>query len=180
MSQKCEICEEIERVPLPDRSRPVCYGAEDLNLVWRWIWVGRRVCFRVSSLIVAMKPKPPIKNIRDGLDDDNDDEYLFQLPQSSSIWKRRLYSFLLDKLKLLGNHQYPFMTLFFVSLKMWIIIIMWFVFASIAHRWYLGPLYILGTSFVIILLNLRKQKPNYGQKRYLKGGTYDYTHLDYS
>ncbi|PON56874.1 Ubiquitin domain containing protein [Trema orientale] len=57
-----------------------------------------------DSLIVAVKPKPPVKNLRDGLDDDDDDEDLkFQLPQSSSRWKRRLYFFLHDKLKLPGE-----------------------------------------------------------------------------
>ncbi|KAL5550917.1 hypothetical protein UlMin_001093 [Ulmus minor] len=110
-----------------------------------------------DSLIVAVKPKPPVKHLRDGLDDEDDDEDLkFQLPQSSSRWKKRLYSFLHDKLKL---PDILLMALFSLSLKMWIIIIMWFIFAPIAHRWYLGPLYILGTGFVIILLNLGKRKP---------------------
>ncbi|PON57086.1 Ubiquitin domain containing protein [Parasponia andersonii] len=58
-----------------------------------------------DSLIVAVKPKPPVKNLRDGLDDDDDDDedLKFQLPQSSSRWKRRLYFFLHDKLKLPGK-----------------------------------------------------------------------------
>ncbi|PNY10928.1 hypothetical protein L195_g007522 [Trifolium pratense] len=53
-----------------------------------------------DCLIVAVKPKPPVK---DGHDNDDDDEDLkFQLPHSSSRWKKRLYSFLHDKLKLPG------------------------------------------------------------------------------
>ncbi|BBH02917.1 ubiquitin family protein [Prunus dulcis] len=137
-----------------------------------------------DSLIVAVKPKAPVKHIKDGFDDDDDDEDLkFQLPQSSSQWKRTLYSFLHDKLKLPGRHQAEFllstkrtqctdrklfcvslidillMAIFSLSVKMWIIIIMWFILAPVAHRWDVGPLYILGTGFGIILLNLGKRQP---------------------
>nr|KJB51673.1 hypothetical protein B456_008G228100 [Gossypium raimondii]KJB51675.1 hypothetical protein B456_008G228100 [Gossypium raimondii] len=49
-----------------------------------------------DSLIVAVKPKAP-----SGLDIDDDEEDLkFQLPQSTSWWKKKLYSFLLNRLKL--------------------------------------------------------------------------------
>ncbi|KAF3449473.1 hypothetical protein FNV43_RR10201 [Rhamnella rubrinervis] len=109
-----------------------------------------------DSLIVAVKPKPPVKHHREGLDDDEDDDLKFQLPQSSSQWKRRLYSFLHDKLKL---PDILLMAIFSLSLKMWVLIIMWFILAPIAHRWDLGPLYILGTGFVIILFNLGQRKP---------------------
>ncbi|GMY29794.1 ubiquitin family, partial [Fagus crenata] len=110
-----------------------------------------------DSLIVAVKPKPPVKHLRDGFDDDDDDEDLkFQLPQSSSQWKRRLYSFLHNKLKL---PDILLMAIFTLSLKAWAIIVLWFILAPVAHRWDLGPLYILGTGFVIIVLNLGQRKP---------------------
>ncbi|KAG4214325.1 hypothetical protein ERO13_A01G114301v2 [Gossypium hirsutum] len=49
-----------------------------------------------DSLIVAVKPKA-----LSGLDIDDDEEDLkFQLPQSTSWWKKKLYSFLLNRLKL--------------------------------------------------------------------------------
>uniref|UniRef100_K7KPM3 Ubiquitin-like domain-containing protein n=1 Tax=Glycine max TaxID=3847 RepID=K7KPM3_SOYBN len=51
-----------------------------------------------DCLIVAVKPMPPVK---DGYDNDDEDEDLkFRLPHSSSWWKKRLYSFLHDNLKL--------------------------------------------------------------------------------
>lgn len=109
-----------------------------------------------DSLIVAVKPKPPAKHLRDGLDDDDDDDLKFQLPQSSSRWKRRVYTVLHDKLKL---PDILLMAIFSLSLKMWVIIIMWFILAPVAHRWDIGPLYILGTGFGIILLNLGQRKP---------------------
>ncbi|AES90832.1 uncharacterized protein [Medicago truncatula] len=90
-----------------------------------------------DSLIVAVKPKPPVK---DGHDNDDDDEDLkFQLPQSSSRWKKKLYSFLHDKLKL---PDIILMVIFTLSLKAWVLIIMWFILAPVAHRWDLGPLYL--------------------------------------
>lgn len=111
-----------------------------------------------DSLIVAVKPKPPSKNLRDALDDDDDDneDLKFQLPHSSSRWKRKLYCFLHDKLKL---PDILLMAIFSLSLKMWIIILLWFILAPVAHRWDLGPLYILGTGFAIILWNLGHRQP---------------------
>ncbi|KDP29812.1 hypothetical protein JCGZ_19318 [Jatropha curcas] len=106
-----------------------------------------------DSLIVAVKPNPPAKHLRDGFDDD--DDLKFQLPQSTSRWKRRLYFFLHDKLKLPGI---LLMALFSLSLKVWILIILWFILAPVAHRWDLGPLYILGTGFSIIFFNLGRRQ----------------------
>lgn len=90
----------------------------------------------------------------------------FQLPHSSSQWKRKLYSFLHDKLKLPGNHlvelQLTFkikyllieffllsfmidillMAIFSLSLKAWAVIVLWFILAPVAHRLELGPLFV--------------------------------------
>ena len=38
--------------------------------------IHRMLLFVLDSLIVAVKPKPPNKSLRDGLDDDDDDEDL--------------------------------------------------------------------------------------------------------
>ncbi|XP_004509013.1 uncharacterized protein [Cicer arietinum] len=90
-----------------------------------------------DCLIVAVKPKPPVK---DGHDNEDDDEDLkFQLPHTSSRWKKKLYSFLHDNLKL---PDILLMVIFTLSLKAWVLIIMWFVLAPVAHRWDLGPLYL--------------------------------------
>ncbi|XP_043693921.1 uncharacterized protein LOC122644606 [Telopea speciosissima] len=120
---------------------------------------GDDVSLRLSdgdSLIVAVKPKPPAKNVQNGFDDDDEDDDLkFQIPESASWWKKRLFSFLHDKLKL------PYVLLvaiFSISLKAWAVIILWFALAPVAHRWDLGPLYILGTGFCIILFNLGQRQ----------------------
>uniref|UniRef100_A0A5B7AIT7 SAYSvFN domain-containing protein n=1 Tax=Davidia involucrata TaxID=16924 RepID=A0A5B7AIT7_DAVIN len=111
-----------------------------------------------DSLVVAVKPKPPVKHIRDGLDDDDDDDdddLKFQLPHSTSGWKRSLFSFLHDKLRL---PDMLLMAIFSLSLKVWAVIIIWFILAPVAYRWDLGPLYILGTGFTVIFLNLGKRQ----------------------
>ncbi|KAG5540079.1 hypothetical protein RHGRI_020344 [Rhododendron griersonianum] len=109
-----------------------------------------------DSLIVAVKPKPPVKYNGDVLDEDDDEEDLkFQLPRLTSGWKRMLFSFLHDKLSL---PDMLLMAIFSVSLKGWAIIVMWFILAPVAHRWDLGPLYILATGFAIIFFNLGKRQ----------------------
>lgn len=109
-----------------------------------------------DSLIVAVKPKPPVKHIQDGLDEDDDEEDLkFQLPQLTSGWKRTLYSFLHNKLRL---PDMLLIAIFSLSLKAWAIIVLWFIFAPVAHSWDLGPLYIIATGFAIIFLNLGKRQ----------------------
>ncbi|EEF42448.1 uncharacterized protein LOC8284626 [Ricinus communis] len=107
-----------------------------------------------DSLIVAVKPKPPAKHLHDGFDFD-DDDLKFQLPQSTSRWKRRIYSFLHDKLKI---SDILLMALFSLSLKAWAVIVLWFGLAPVAHRWDLGPLYMLGTGFSIIFFNLGRRQ----------------------
>ncbi|GAV64433.1 SAYSvFN domain-containing protein, partial [Cephalotus follicularis] len=108
-----------------------------------------------DSLIVAVKPKPPAGVDIDD-DDDDDEDLKFQFPPSTSRWKRKLYSFLHDKLKL---PDVILMAIFSLSLKTWAVIVLWFIMAPVAHKWDLGPLFILGTGFAIILLNLGKRQP---------------------
>ncbi|KAK7346825.1 hypothetical protein VNO80_21348 [Phaseolus coccineus] len=106
-----------------------------------------------DCLIVAVKPKPPVKDEYDN--DDDDEDLKFRLPHSSSRWKKRLYSFLHDNLKL---PDIVLMVIFTLSLKAWLLITLWFILAPVAHRWDLGPLYILATGFCLILFNLGKRQ----------------------
>ncbi|KAJ9556065.1 hypothetical protein OSB04_010679 [Centaurea solstitialis] len=106
-----------------------------------------------DTLIVAVKPKPPAKHIQNGFDED-EEELKFQLPECSG-WKRRLFIILHDKLKI---PDMLLMAIFSLSTKVWAVIIMWFILAPIAHRLDVGPLYILGTGFAIIFLNLGQRQ----------------------
>ncbi|MFS7893577.1 putative SAYSvFN domain-containing protein [Helianthus anomalus] len=106
-----------------------------------------------DTVIVAVKPKPPAKHIQSGFDDD--EELKFQVPELNSRWKRRLFVILHDKLKI---PDMLLMAIFSLSLKAWAVFIMWFMLAPIAHKWDVGPLYILGTGFAIIFVNLGKRE----------------------
>lgn len=44
------------------------------------------------------------------------------------------------------------MVIFTLSLKAWVLIIMWFVLAPVAHRWDLGPLYVCLFSSLLFCL----------------------------
>ncbi|XP_068651224.1 uncharacterized protein [Aristolochia californica] len=101
-----------------------------------------------DSLMVAVAPQPPAGLIGD---DDEDDDLRFRIPWSTSRWKRVVFTFLQEKMKV---PDIMLMVLFSISLKGWAVIITWFLLAPVAHRWDLGPLYILGTGFAIILINL--------------------------
>ena len=47
------------------------------------------------------------------------------------------------------------MIIFTLSLKAWVLIIMWFILAPVAHRWDLGPLYVcLLSSFLLFVFFL--------------------------
>ncbi|XP_074269912.1 uncharacterized protein LOC141592920 [Silene latifolia] len=113
-----------------------------------------------DSFIVAVKPKAPPKHVRaeyDDVDDDkdNDDDLKFELPESASRWQRRLYHILHDRLK------FPDIVLtgvFCLSVKTWVYIILWFMLAPVAHRYELGPIYIIATGFLLIFKNLGRRK----------------------
>ncbi|GAU24815.1 hypothetical protein TSUD_157280 [Trifolium subterraneum] len=86
--------------------------------------------------------------MKDGHDNDDDDEDLkFQLPHSSSRWKKRLYSFLHDKLKFPGVVYRP---------------------AFLVHSWDLQYLQLAFVSFSSILESVKLVTP--GKER-VGGGT---------
>ncbi|KAG6411560.1 hypothetical protein SASPL_129643 [Salvia splendens] len=109
-----------------------------------------------ETVTVAIKPKPPAKNIQDSFDDDDGEDLKFQLPESTSRWKRRVFFTLRDKFKI---PDMLLMAIFSLKTKTWVAIIMWFILAPVAHRLGLGPLYILATGFFIIFYNLGHRQP---------------------
>lgn len=111
-----------------------------------------------DSLMMSIKPKATRKRVpvRDDVDDDDEeDELKFQLPETASRWKWKLYRFLHEKLKL---PDIVLMAIFSLSVKAWVFIVLWFIMAPIAYDWDLGPIYILGTGFLIIFINLGQRQ----------------------
>ncbi|XP_015696837.1 uncharacterized protein LOC102722801 isoform X2 [Oryza brachyantha] len=109
-----------------------------------------------DSLIVAVAPKSPANHLPDDADDDDEEEELkFKIPETTTWWKRRIFIFLRDKLRL---PDILLMALFSLGMKAWVLIAMWFLFAPIAQTYDVGPLYILGTGFLVILCNLGRRQ----------------------
>ncbi|XP_071696041.1 uncharacterized protein [Rutidosis leptorrhynchoides] len=90
-----------------------------------------------DTLIVAVKPKPPAKHFQNGFEDD-EEELKFQIPELNNGWKRRLFIFLREKLKI---PDMLLMAIFSLRIKVWAVITMWSILAPIAHKWDVGPLY---------------------------------------
>nr|CAD1820779.1 unnamed protein product [Ananas comosus var. bracteatus] len=109
-----------------------------------------------DCLMVAVMPKPPAKHLQED-DDDDDEELKFQIPQTTNWWKRKIFLFLREKLRLPGM-LYPVDGNFLYQSKGVGLHYLWFSLAPVAHRWDLGPIYILGTGFLVILLNLGKRQ----------------------
>ncbi|KAH6829913.1 ubiquitin family protein [Perilla frutescens var. hirtella] len=109
-----------------------------------------------DTVTVAVKPKPPAEHIQDNFDDDGGEDLKFQLPESTSRWKRKLFFTLRDKIKL---PNMLLMAIFSLRTKTWAAILIWFILAPFAHRLDIGPLYILGTGFLIIFYNLGHRQP---------------------
>ncbi|CAN0842977.1 hypothetical protein LINGRAHAP2_LOCUS3733 [Linum grandiflorum] len=63
-----------------------------------------------------------------------------------------------DLLIKLKNNDILLAGLFSLSARQWAGIILWFILAPVANRWHIGPLYILGTGFAIIFLNLGRRQ----------------------
>ncbi|CAI0472945.1 unnamed protein product [Linum tenue] len=63
-----------------------------------------------------------------------------------------------DRLVRLKDSDMLLAGLFSLSAKVWAVVILWFILAPVANRWHLGPLYILGTGFAIIFLNLGRRQ----------------------
>ncbi|KAL7123644.1 hypothetical protein ACP275_01G118600 [Erythranthe tilingii] len=110
-----------------------------------------------DSVIVAIKPKPPAKHTLNSFDDDDDGEDIkIELTEPTSRWKRRLFFILRDKLKL---PDMLLMAIFSLGIKIWAAIVVWFILAPVANRFDVGPLYIIGTGFLIIFYNLGHRQP---------------------
>lgn len=42
------------------------------------------------------------------------------------------------------------MAIFSLRIRVWVVIIMWFILAPVAHRWDLGPLYVSVALFILL------------------------------
>lgn len=71
------------------------------------------------------------------------------------------------------------MVIFTLSLKAWVLIIMWFIMAPVAHRWDLGPLYVCFlSSFLFIFYFCGGGVPNWSKHNAIQGIVFMHNYCD--
>ncbi|GBG66255.1 hypothetical protein CBR_g57857 [Chara braunii] len=117
-----------------------------------------------DTLIAMAVPRAPPKEItalRTGIagagdhDDDEDEDMKFNPHGISPPWKRKLAIFLKDKLRL---PDLLLIVIFSIKLHTWVLIIAWLCLSPVAAKWDLGPIYVLGTAFALLLTNLGRRQ----------------------
>ncbi|CAM6017537.1 unnamed protein product [Sphagnum balticum] len=109
-----------------------------------------------DSMIAIVAPKAPPKHITTRNEDDEDDEDLrFKLHEAASPMQKYIATIMREKLKI---PDLVLTVFFFLSLRAWLLIVIWFLLAPLAHQWDLGPVYIIVTAFSIIVFNLGKRQ----------------------
>eukprot|EP00271_Cylindrocystis_brebissonii_P019089 TRINITY_DN564_c0_g1_i2.p1 TRINITY_DN564_c0_g1~~TRINITY_DN564_c0_g1_i2.p1 ORF type:complete len:226 (+),score=36.39 TRINITY_DN564_c0_g1_i2:236-913(+) len=110
-----------------------------------------------DTLMALVAPRPPPAHIssKDGEIEDDEEELRFKLPETASALQRRIARVMKDSLKL---PDYVLMVFFWLSLRTWGLVLLWFIMAPVLQLWELGPIYILVTCFCLIFLNLGRRK----------------------
>jgi hypothetical protein len=79
----------------------------------------------------------------------------FKLHEAASPMQKYIATIMREKLKI---PDLVLTVFFFLSLRAWLLIVIWFLLAPLAHQWDLGPVYIIVTAFSIIVFNLGKRQ----------------------
>lgn len=108
-----------------------------------------------AEIILAVVTRAPVAGVPFTSDNEvspDDPEVLkLTLPVTAARWQRRLLSTLRHEWHL---PETLIIILFALRLRTWLAMIAWVACAPLAHRFSIGPLYILGTLIVVMYLNL--------------------------
>ena len=106
-----------------------------------------------TETILAVVNRAPVAThpVNDEGSPDEPETLKLKLPATARRWERQLLS------KLRHDWHVPetvLVILFALRLRTWLAIVAWVVGAPVAHKFSLGPPYILGSLIVVIFLNL--------------------------
>ncbi|GJP56652.1 hypothetical protein CLOM_g15702 [Closterium sp. NIES-68] len=105
----------------------------------------------ILATVRPRAPPPQVANARVG-EVEEEEEETFDIPPSASPLQRRIFLLLRDKYRIPGFLLIPF---FWLSPRTWLLVILWFIAAPMLQIYFeLGPLFILGTCFALIFVNL--------------------------
>lgn len=102
-----------------------------------------------TMLVTVPQSSPSISN--DDPDQDAEADITFHLDPSASAVKKWIYSFLADTLRLPNIVLY---WIFSIRPVYYLSFMVWMILSPIAAKYDLGPVYILGTIFLLIVVNL--------------------------
>ena len=113
-----------------------------------------------DTVLAAVAPRPPPKAVRDavsggGQEEDEDDPLRLRLPANAPAWKRGAVRFLRQRLHV---PEALLALLLRVPLRAWLALVAWMAGARLAARWELGPIYIIATILLLMLLNLGQRR----------------------
>lgn len=113
-----------------------------------------------DTVLAAVAPRAPPKAVRDavsggGQEDEEEDPLRLRLPANAPAWKRSTVRFLRQRLRV---PEALLALLMQVSLRAWLALAAWMAGARLAARWELGPLYMIGTILLLMLLNLGQRR----------------------
>ncbi|KAI7845633.1 hypothetical protein COHA_000919 [Chlorella ohadii] len=115
-----------------------------------------------DTVLAAVAPRPPPKAVRDAVsggggqeEDEDEDPLRLRLPANAPAWKRNTVRFLRQRLHV---PEAALALLLRVSLRAWLALAAWMAGARLAARWELGPLYIIATILLLMLLNLGQRR----------------------
>ncbi|GMH39328.1 hypothetical protein BSKO_07226 [Bryopsis sp. KO-2023] len=113
------------------------------------------VSFNDGDTILAMPRRQPppehISKMSDSYDESPEDDIKFKVPRDASQFTRKLAHFLQHKLRI---PDIFLVWLFSIKPKHWAMLIVWIICAPISAKFDLGPVYIIGTFFALMLFNL--------------------------
>ncbi|GAQ86681.1 ubiquitin family protein [Klebsormidium nitens] len=154
LSLKERVAEELTRVTV-DRLKLILGGK---------VLTDGPLNLKEGDCITAMVvPKPPPQQAAPlhvpaptPAEPDEDEDLRFRLAPDAPRIHRTIAWFLREKLK---APDWLLVAFFSVHLRTWALLLSMCIFGPLLARWDLGPVYILGTCFAIILLNLGTRKP---------------------
>lgn len=119
------------------------------------------MCLQLTTFpdsILGMTPRQPPPDYISGISDPDermDEDICFKLPPNASRQTRAIALFLQNRIHV---PDILLVWLFGIKPRSWVLFFLWILFSPVAAKYEVGPIYIIGTLFALMFLNLGKRK----------------------